>query len=303
MQKISKILFLVFFVTVATSFSLCAQNLTGPKKTVAVIDFENTSGLRSYVNLGGDFAAQLTDSLIQSGQFTVLSRRELIDVFGEQDLAASGRMAESLTAQKGRAIPAQILITGKVTEFEQGTKGGSQGLSIRGIRLGGSRSIAHIGVITQIIDSTTGQVLDSKRIEGKAESGGFNIGYSGSFDIGTSSFQKTPLGKATQIAIDRSVEYIAGKLSEIPWKGRVVTVQNELVYLNSGSDNGIGPDMTFSVWRQGESLTDPETGIKLGSQKEKIGDIKITEVYPKYSKAKVIFGDAALIKRADLVLK
>lgn len=297
------LIFFSLFLLIGIVSPVYSQQLSGPKKTVAVINFENASGLRSYINLGGDFATQLTDALIQSGQFIVLSRTELAEVFTEQDLAASGRMAESLTAQKGRAIPAQILVTGKITEFEEGAKGGSQGISIHGVRLGGSRASAHIAVITQIIDSTTGQVLDSKRIEGRADSGGFSIGYSGSFSIGTSSFEKTPLGKATQIAIDRSVEYIASKLSGLSWKGRVVTVREGLVYINAGSDAGVGSGMTFAVWREGESLTDPETGIQLGTERKKIGDIQVTEVYPKYSKAKVVFGDIDLIERADLVVE
>jgi curli biogenesis system outer membrane secretion channel CsgG len=297
-------LFSLFLLVVAMSTSMVdAKDLSGPKKTVAVIKFENASGLRSYVNLGNDFTTQLTDALVQSGDFVVLSRTELADVFGEQDLAASGRMAKSLTAQKGKAIPAQILVTGKITEFEKGTEGGSQGISISGISIGGSKSTAHIAVIVQIIDSTTGQVLDSKRVEGKAEAGGFSIGYSGSFNIGTSSFKKTPLGKATQIAIDRAVDYIASELSGMPWKGKVVTVKDGVVYVNSGSNSGINSGMTFAVWHKGESLIDPETGIELGSENEKIADIQITEVYPKYSKAKVVMGDASAIQRSDLVLK
>ncbi|MCF7916652.1 MAG: hypothetical protein K9L61_02615 [Candidatus Omnitrophica bacterium] len=303
MKKFVGFFSLIFVVGVMSISIADAKDLSGPKKTVAVIKFENASGFRSYVNLGNDFTTQLTDALVQSGDFVVLSRTELAEVFGEQDLAASGRMAKSLTAKKGKAIPAQILVTGKITEFEKGTKGGSQGISISGISIGGSKSTAHIAVIIQIIDSTTGQVLDSKRVEGKAEAGGFSIGYSGSFNIGTSSFKKTPLGKATQIAIDRAVDYIASKLSNVAWKGRVVTVKEGVVYVNSGSNSGINSGMTFAVWRKGDSLTDPETGIELGSEKKKIADIQITEVYPKYSKAKVVMGDTVAIQRSDLVLK
>ncbi len=61
--------------------------------------------------------------------------------------------------------------------------------------------------------------------------------------------------------------------------------------------------MTFSVWHEGEALIDPETGIELGSEKKKIAEIQITEVYPKYSKAKPVMGDAEAIQKSDLVLK
>jgi curli biogenesis system outer membrane secretion channel CsgG len=296
-------LFAIFCLVLAMSFSSAgAKDLSGPKKTVGVIGFANASGIPSYVNLGNDFTTQLSDALIQSGKFTVLSRRELDKVFKEQDLADSGRMAKSLAARKGKAIPAQILITGKITEFEEKQGGGSQGLTIHGVTLGGSKSRAHIGVIIQIIDSTTGEILDSKRVEGKANASGFKIGYSGSWSLGSSSFQKTPLGKATQITIDKAVDYIGKKLAKLPWQGRVVTIKKGLVYINAGLNAGITSGMKFSIYRKGESLIDPETGIELGSERTEIGRISVVEVQEKFSKAKVL-SSTEKIQPSDLVLE
>ena len=279
-----------------------SSRLAGPKKTIAVTSFENASGLRSYVRLGDDFSAQLSDALIQSGRFIVLSRTELASVLTEQDLADSGRFAKSLTAKKGKIIPSQILITGKITEFDENKQGGGQGFSIHGVTLGGSKSTAHIAVIVQIIDSTTGEILDSRRVEGNAEAGGFAIGYSGSWSLGSSSFKRTPLGKATQIAIDKAVVYVADKLSKFPWQGRVVTVKNNVVYINAGSDAGISSGMKFAIYRKGESLIDPETGIELGSEKTKIGEVSVFEIQPKFSKANILNSNAE-IQKTDLVLE
>ncbi|MDD5070662.1 MAG: zinc ribbon domain-containing protein, partial [Candidatus Omnitrophica bacterium] len=36
-----------------------SEALSGPKKTIAVTEFTNASGLGSYINLGDDFSAQL----------------------------------------------------------------------------------------------------------------------------------------------------------------------------------------------------------------------------------------------------
>jgi curli biogenesis system outer membrane secretion channel CsgG len=299
---------LVFFFLFCTGTSFFAQSqpnlarLPGPKKTIAVARFENTSGINSYIALGDDFSAQLSDALIQSGMFIVLSRKDLGTVLSEQDLAESGRMAKSLAASKGKVIPAQILITGNITEFEESTQGGNQGLSIHGISIGMGKSDAHIAVIVQIIDSTTGEILDSQRVEGLADASGFSVGYSGSFSVGSSSFKKTPLGKATQIAIDRAVEYISQRLAMIPWQGRVVTIKDGLVYINAGSDTGIINGETFIVCRKGDALIDPETGVELGAEKTKIGDIVISEVQPKFSKAKIL-SNTDQIRPSDLVIK
>ncbi len=301
---------LIFTVVFLTSISVFAQNqnnvpvvkLSSPRKTIAVTRFQNNSGIVSYLTMGDDFAAQLTDALKQSGRFIVLSRQDLGAVLAEQDLVKGGRVAKSLTAQTGKVIPAQILVTGSITEFQENTSGGAQGLSISGVNIGMSKSNAHIAVIIQIIDSTTGEILDSQRIEGLADSSGFGVGYSGSFSIGSSSFQKTPLGKATQIAIDRAVEYISQRAANYRWQGRVVTVKDGLVYINAGSDAGIVPGKTFTVYKKGESLVDPETGIELGSEKTKIADILVSEVEPKFSKAKIL-SNTGEIKTSDLVFE
>ena len=288
--------FIISFLPVNDALAL--ENL---KKTVAVFDFENDSGFRGEVRLGDDFTMQLTDALLQSGKFNVLTRADLDVVFAEQDLAVSGRMAKSTTAQKGKAIPAQILIKGKITEFEESTSGGGQGFSIKGISLGTKKSTAHMAVIIQLIDSTTGEILDSKRVEGEARSGGLSIGYSGDFSISSSNFKSTPLGKAVQMAIDRAVVYIAEKLSEVPWKGKVVTIKDGLVFINAGENANVEVGNEFQVLREGESLIDPDTGMDLGSEATKLADIKIIDVQPKFSKAEVEGAAGGQILAGDLV--
>ena len=69
------------------------------KKTVAIFEFANDSGYTSQANLGKDFSMQLQDALIQSGQFIVLTRKDLDVVMAEQDLAQSGRFAKSNSAK------------------------------------------------------------------------------------------------------------------------------------------------------------------------------------------------------------
>ncbi|MBN1870413.1 MAG: hypothetical protein JW847_07570 [Candidatus Omnitrophica bacterium] len=284
----------------AASESPSLQNL---KKTVAVFDFENDSGYRGEVRLGNDFTTQLTDALVQSGKFNVLTRADLDVVFAEQDLAASGRMAQSTTAQKGKAIPAQILIKGQITEFEENTSGGGQGFSISGVSLGTKKSTASMAVIVQLIDSTTGEVIDSRRVEGEARSGGLSIGYSGSFDLSSSNFKSTPLGKAVQMTIDRAVEYIAQKLSEVPWKGKVVSFKDGVVFINAGENANVHAGDRFEVLREGEALIDPDTGMDLGSEATKVADIKVIEVQPKFSKAEIWGAATSAVVAGDLVVQ
>jgi len=271
------------------------------KKTVAVFDFKNDSGYSSIGTLGQDFSTQLSDALVQSGKFIVLTRKDLDVVMGEQDLAASDRMAKSNTAQVGKIVPAQILIKGQITEFEENTGGGGQGISIKGISLGMKKASAHMAVIIQLIDSTTGEILESKRVEGEASGGGLSVGYSGAIDVNSSSFKKTPLGKAVQITIDQAVDYLAKKLSALPWQGKVVTVKDGLVFVNSGKTAGVQAGDAFAVYKEGEAMVDPDTGMNLGSEKTKIADIKVSDVQEKFSKAQVTSGKIEDIGKGNII--
>lgn len=286
------------FLTGFVSDALAAK---GMKKTVAVFDFQNDSGYSSKADLGKDFSTQLSDALVQSDQFVVLTRKDLDVVMAEQDLANSDRFAKSNAAQTGKLTSAQILIKGKITEFEEQKSGGGQGLTVKGFSIGANKATAHIAVIIQLVDSTTGEILESQRVEGDAKSGGLSLGYSGDFDISSSNFKKTPLGKAVQIAIDNAVHYIAGKMADIPWKGKVVLVKDDVIFLNAGENSGINRGDSFAIFKEGESLIDPDTGMNLGSDATKIADVSVVEVQEKFSKAKVLGVASGEIAKGDIV--
>lgn len=270
------------------------------KKLIAVSNFENKTSYKGQVSLDDGMADQLTDALIQSGQFIVLERQTLSDVMGEQDLAASGRAAKSTTAKTGAITSAQILVKGTITEFEEQSAGSGMGIGIKEFGLGTKRSEAHVGIIIRLIDTTTGQVLDSKRVEGKAEAGGLSWGAKvGGVVFGTEGFSKTPLGKAVQIAIDNAVAYIAEKMKFTPFQGRVVTVKEGVIYISAGANTGVNVGDTFAVYSKGEELIDPETGEILGSEEERIGSVKVIEVKEKFSK--VVALDGKGFKSGDII--
>jgi len=283
--------------------------LKGPKKTISILSFENKSNFAAEVALGSEFSEMLTESLMKTDQFIVLARQELGAIITEQDLAATGRFAESKTAQKGKLIPSQIIIKGAVTEFESRTSGSDAGVTFGGFGAGdfgisGESEKAHVAVIIYIIDTATGQVLDSQRVEGRAKAGGmgFDWGYKGRFGFGTSGFKKTPLGKATQQTISKAVNFIANRLANIPWSGSVVKVEGDTVYLNNGANAGIIRGDTFVIYREEEALIDPITGAPLGAEKSRIGEVIVSEVKDKYSIARIT-SSTQDIRRSDLVME
>lgn len=261
------------------------------KKFVAVSRFENKTSWKGQWALDQGMTDQLTDALMQSGKFIVLERETLNDVIEEQDLAASGRTAKSKSAATGKLTSAQILIKGAITEFEHKSGGGGQKFSIKGFSIGQKREEAHVGVIIRLIDTTTGEVLSSQRVEGKAKSGGVSWGAdTHGVSFGSDGFKKTPLGKATQIAIDNAVAFIASEMQTIPFQAKVIRNAGSTIYINAGERNNVSVGDTFNVYSAGEPLIDPDTGETLGFEESKIGTIKVTSIQEKFSKATKLSG-------------
>lgn len=106
--------------------------------------------------------------------------------------------------------------------------------------------------------------------------------------FGTEAFKKTPLGKATQEAIDSAVEAIAEELRKVPYQGRVILVKGDTIYLSAGRRTGASVGDEFTVYSRGEELVDPDTGEVLGSEEEKLGRVKIYSVKEKFSRARAV---------------
>jgi len=256
------------------------------RKTIAVTQFENRTTAAGQINLGQGMADQLVNALVQSDNFVVLERQTLGDVLKEQDFDQSERAASSTVAKSGKVLPAQILIKGTITEFALKESGGGAGISYMGFSLGNEHSVSHVGLILRIIDTTSGQVLDSVRIEGKAAGEGYKMGvaYMG-FGFEAEKYQNTALSKSVQMVIDQAVGVIARNLNEIPFRGKIIKAKGDTYYTNIGKRNRVTGGDIFDVYSPGEELYDPDTGEKLGSLKKKIGRVVISMPEDKYSKA------------------
>jgi len=289
----------LFAAIVATSPQLTAAPVL--KKVVAVSRFDNKTAY-SAATIGDGMADQLTDALMQSGQFTVMERQNLKDVVNEEDLANSGRVQKSQSAQTGKLVSAQILVQGTITEFESQSSGNANGFGFAGIHVGSKKGEATVGLIIRMIDTTTGEVLASQRVEGKAESSGFSAGANvAGAGFGTSDFKKTPMGQAVQAAIDNAVALIADKLKDVPFEAHVIKVNDDgELLISGGSKVGIAEGDVFTVYSVGENLVDPTTGEQLGAEVTKKGTVKVTKVEEKYAYSK---SDVPLtgIKVGDMV--
>jgi len=270
----------------------CLAQSGGLRYSIAVARFENRSNWRGQWSLGDAWGAVLTDSLNQTGRFIVLGEQDMRrDALQEQDFAASGRAAGGgRKVATGQMTPAQLLIKGEITHFAEGTKGGGLGVGYKGFRVGGSASYAEINVVMYIVDSTTGQVMASKKCYGEITRSGLSLGLSrGSFSGDIGGFKQTNAGKAVEQAVDEGVQFLIQQLESIPWSGTVVLAKGDKVYINRGQREGVSMGQTFNVGKA-QVLRDPDTGEVLDQSMETMGTIQVVTVKEKLSICKVLQG-------------
>jgi curli biogenesis system outer membrane secretion channel CsgG len=301
MKKIATIIVLMSLIFAASAYAQQGGNL---RYSVMVSKFENHSNWAGQWNLSDTFGAMLTDSLQQTGKFIVIAEKDMrSEAMAEQDFAESGRTAGGKKAPvKGQMTPAQLLVKGEITHFQASTTGGGGGVRILGFRLGAGKDTAEINAVIYVVDSTTGQVVASKKVIGQADRTSLNVGFSDrdwGADIG--GFKKTNVGEAVGKAIDEAVGFISAQLENIPWEGTVLMVRNGMVYVNRGAREGVTAGQSFVIGTA-QQLRDPDTGEVLDTSVEKTGTIVIESVKDKISIGKPVEGAERIQKGMTVML-
>ncbi len=300
-----KLVFIIFVLVAMVTTPVFAGQGSGLRYTITVSKFENKSQFPTgQFNLSATFGAVLTDSLQQTGRFIVLGEKDMrVEAIGEQDFGASGRVAGGKkTPEKGQMTPAQLLVKGEITHFQQSTQGGKGGFHIAGLNLGGQKDQAEINVVIYVVDSTTGQVVASQKVVGEAWSRGVNLGFTDKdWGADLSGFKNTNVGKAVEKAIDQAVQFIIAQLEKVRWEGTVIIVKGDKFYINRGARDGVATGQQFVVGSM-ERVRDPDTGEVLDESVNKVGAIVIEEVKEKLSIGKAVEGGEKIQKGMTVML-
>lgn len=267
----------------------------GLKHAIGVKDFDNDAGWRGQWELGGNLSIMLESALYDTGRFVLVEREMLTDVIQEQDLAASGRMAQTKkVAQTAKLRPAKYLATGAVTEVDSAQSGADGGVRIKGFNVGLGKQKAQVTIIAKLVDTTSGEIVSKKRIVGKPGGTKLRLGYAGSdwgADLG--GFKKTPLGQAAQDAIAQAALFFAQTMEEFPFEGSVIkATDGGQVIVNRGSMYGLEVGQMLVMQEKGEVLVDPDTGEILDEEEgEVVGKLKVAKVKEKISYCDVVDGE------------
>jgi len=282
----------------------------GRKARLGVLEVDNTSSAGSFTVSGpyGDYASSggstvpvngieaiVIDSLNRTGRFRLVERTELNSVLGEQDLAASGRVAAPSGAKTGNVLGAQYLVQVVITDYESDVGGKSMG-GIGGLvgRAGGilggiktKKGHGRVGLNVRLIDAETSEIVFTKQIESVIKESGLTfggLGITGGGGLGgfVDEYSKTPVGQAVIAGVNEGVFELIKQIGEASAQGSVVKADANQIFVNLGADSVAVGD-TLRVVEMGEALIDPDTGISLGGSETVVGEIVVAQVNEKYS--------------------
>ena len=303
MSRRCRIIGLAVLVAVALPLVLSAQS-GGLRYTVTVTKFENQAGWRGQWDVGDAWGTVLTDLLNQSGKFIVLGESDMRGAsMAEQDLGASGRTAQgSKTPVTGQLTPAQILVKGAITHVQHKTTGGGGGVRVGGFKVGGGGGKSEINITMYMVDSTTGMVLASTSVVGKAGRKNANLGYNtGDWGAAFGGHKNDNLGKAIEDAANQGVGFLSNQLENVTWRGAVVMVKSGKVYINRGTREGVTNGQEFVVG-EAEVIRDPATGEVLDESVNEIARIKVSQVKEKIAICDVVSGSAGAVRQGQAVM-
>ncbi len=285
-MKASKCFVFLFICFIVAAPPLHAQL----KKRVAVSRFEDRSG-SGYHSLGEGIADMLVTALVKSGKFIVIERQEIERVLHEQQFGESSMVTPESAPKVGQILGAELFVVGSISEFGQKESNISGGVSLFGGGITSKQSRAVVDI--RLVNTTTGEIIASENEEGTESSTGISVRYEDIDFSNQNSWNDTDIGKATREAINKCVKLITENMAKISWSGKILKVSaNGTILIKPGSEGKVEVGMKFYVFRKGEEVKDPDTGLVLGAEETKVGKIEVIEdaLNGKAAKAKILEG-------------
>ncbi len=233
------------------------------KRKVAIARFGNEAqyGKSALFGLNNNYNAEkqatdiLSAKLAQSGKFILLERNDIDKIDKETN-------TYNLSSLK---IGSDYLIVGSVSEF------GRKNMSDTGVFSRSKTQVAYAKVSVRLIDVKTGQIIFAQEGAGEAKSEAGK-----SFGIGKHvGYDSTLNDKAISTAISSVVDGIMQNLLSKPWRSYVLSIDNGSAMIAGGAKQGLKINDTFSIYKKGKAIKNPQTDMMIELPGSKIASIKI----------------------------
>lgn len=242
------------------------EQYQGPKLRVGVVNFQNKTPSKV---LGiGEAAADILGTILQkTGRFIVIPQQDIESIMQQQHMGATGAINPDTAAKMGNILGLNAIVTGAVTAYSEAEEG--KDLLVYKTKT----QIARVTVDYRIVDTTTGVQLMADSGAGIYEkSAGKVLGMGGK-----TSYDPDLRDGALRDALTKAMVNMMKSLESSPWKGKIMKVAGDKIYINAGRKTGLKVGDKLDVYRVGEDLIDPDTKIKLGTTEDKIGQVLVLQ--------------------------
>ncbi len=250
----------------APSSEVAEPSYHGPSHTIALIKFNNKTPSKV---LGiGESATDILRTLLKVAGLEPIDVTE--DGLREQDELI--RLQQSGTVKTGKKNATDgfdavdYRIQGAVTSYSEVEEGSDMLFYQK------KTQVARVVVDYSLVDIASGKSLlaESGTGEIRKESGG-------ALGFGSKSTVDTGLREgALRNALSKALNKMIDKLNGIPFQSRILLVENQTVVIKAGEKSKLPIGTRLGVFRAGQELIDPESGISLGKREKMIGELSVT---------------------------
>ena len=227
--------------------------------------------------------ARLATDLAATRKFTMVTRSQLDTVLAEQSLATSGFIDadDPSSARALRVAGVRWLAVPRIVDFEDMTRT----RRFEGIERTIERRTIRLGLSVEILDTTTGVV---------GETASVSIERTNAADENDRALPRG--GDATNRLIGEMAAEASGlvtcRVLDTAYPASVLAIGNGVVTFNRGDGGCVENGSTWIVSSRGEPLVDPDTGETLGYDETERGAVVVSNVGPRFSRARLTAGDA-----------
>lgn len=194
----------------------------------------------------------LSSRLASTGKFILLEREDLDVLVTEA--------GESMNK-----IGADYIILGSITQFGRKNEGEQKFFS------SSKTQTVEAGVSIRLVEAATGLIIYSDEASGYAETTAKTVMGMG----GTAGYDASLSDKAISAAIGQLVENVINKCMDKPWVSYILSVEDGSCFISGGASQGLSAGDTFSVYKRGKKVKNPQTGMMLELPGTKVGTVTV----------------------------
>jgi hypothetical protein len=221
----------------------------------------------------------MLDRFNATRKFQLVAASDLKEIIKKQELAQSGNFdsSDKSLAQQFKLAGTKYYLVTTIDDFQDYV----ERATFAGTGDTATKRVFRLSIIGKIYDSTTGALKESAN-----------------FQTGNDEFKQIQqernysvkdgeLSDEMMVAVARNMaEKIANHVVDVLNPAKILVKRDTEVTINRGDGAGVAVGDTFNVYALGDEMID--TKASLGREEVKVGQVKITEVDPKFSKAQIL---------------